>query len=172
MAYGFAVSNCAKLGGQKGEAVRYAFDPSTFDSSTSLILADESWRQYVFPLVTFGVLVDILLGSPLANAALKPLKRGGEGIDNEVTGDLQGAEGYDVTRSKERIDSEQLAKDAIARAENALELRKFLEERKSDWDKMEELKKSLDEDMQDFDSDYQNRGASLAEELEKRRNKN
>lgn len=42
---------------------------------------------------------------------------------------------------------------------------RFLDERKTDWDKFEEQKKSLDEQMQDFDSDYQAREESFAKQL-------
>ena len=47
---------------------------STTDSFSSLILADESWRQYFSLVLIGGVLIDILLGSPLANMALKPMR--------------------------------------------------------------------------------------------------
>lgn len=163
---GFTLWSLDGSGGRSRQFHRHAVDPSMFESSTSIILADESWRQYVFPVVTAGVLIDILLGSPLANSALKPL-RGAEADAGDE--DDRAADTYDVTRSKERVDSDKIAKAAIERAENALELRRFLDERKTDWDKMEEMKKSLDEGMQDFDSDFQTREEKLAQELEKRR---
>lgn len=115
----------------------YAFDPTVVtstlaESSSSLYLADATWRQYVSLALVVAVLVDILLGSPLANMMLKPMKDAlpaEEGKDN----DRAKAE----NRSKERIDSEQVAQAAIDRAQNALELRRFLDERKTDWDRME-----------------------------------
>jgi hypothetical protein len=163
---GFSVRSHVGPGRRSPKSHRYAVDPSIIESSSSMMIADESWRQYVFPVVTFGVLVDILLGSPLANAVLKPLQV----TETDEAGE-QASDKYDVSRSKERIDSEKFAKDAIARAQNTLELRRFLDERKTDWDKMEEMKKSLDEGMQNFDSEYQTREEALAEELEKIRNK-
>jgi hypothetical protein len=144
----------------------YALDPSSIGASSSLVLADATWRQYVSLALVGGVLLDIVLGSPVANSVLKPLK-GNEGeMDNEDDSSKKAAA---VTRSKERVDSEQFAKDALARAENTLELRRFLDERKTDWDRMDEMKKSLDETMQEFDEDYQARGDALSKELEKRR---
>jgi hypothetical protein len=130
-----------------------------------MMIADDSWRQYVFPVVTFGVLGDILLGSPLANAVLKPMKP----TETDDEAEEQASTKIDVSRSKERIDSDKYAKDAIARAQNTLELRRFLDERKTDWDKMEDMKKALDEGMQDFDSGYQTREEAYAEELKKRK---
>ena len=45
--------------------------------TSSLLLSEdgsvESWRQYVPLVVSVGVIVDILLGSPLANLALAPM---------------------------------------------------------------------------------------------------
>jgi hypothetical protein len=41
------------------------------EQSTTLIAAESNeWRQYVPLVVSFGVILDILLGSPLANLAL------------------------------------------------------------------------------------------------------
>lgn len=109
----------------------------------------------------------LVLGSPLANMLLKPM-RGDQEEEGDDTGEGKKASGAknDITRSKERIDSEQVAKAAIDRAQNALELRRFLDERKTDWDRMEDMKRKLDAEMQDLDEDLQAREESLA----KRRN--
>ncbi len=40
-----------------------------------LISATEGWRQYVPLVVSVGVILDILLGSPIANLALGPMVR-------------------------------------------------------------------------------------------------
>lgn len=85
------------------------------------MLAEDSWRQYVPLVVIAGVLVDILLGSPLANSALKPLRGDQPQADGE-TGDRANQDA--VSRSKERVDSDRVAQDAINRAESALELRR------------------------------------------------
>ena len=141
----------------------YAFDQSIMEPSySSMMLAQDSWRQYVPLVVIAGVLVDILLGSPLANSLLKPLRgdqpqssNGGEQDSNETA----------ISKSRERIDSDRVAQEAIARAESTLELRRFLDESKSDWDKMQEQMKDLEEQMQDFDADYQAREESFAKQL-------
>jgi hypothetical protein len=162
---GFSVRSHVGPGRRAPKSHRYVVDPSIIESSSSMMIADDSWRQYVFPVVTFGVLGDILLGSPLANAVLKPMKP----TETDDEAEEQASTKIDVSRSKERIDSDKYAKDAIARAQNTLELRRFLDERKTDWDKMEDMKKALDEGMQDFDSGYQTREEAYAEELKKRK---
>jgi hypothetical protein len=105
--------------------VQYAVDPSSLasfvESSSSLTVAEESWRQYVPLIVCAGVLLDIVLGSPLANMALKPMKGEPEPVDEDETGARA------ISRSKERIDSEQIAKAALDRASNSLELRRHEE---------------------------------------------
>eukprot|EP00539_Tryblionella_compressa_P005398 CAMPEP_0178764768 /NCGR_PEP_ID=MMETSP0744-20121128/18016_1 /TAXON_ID=913974 /ORGANISM="Nitzschia punctata, Strain CCMP561" /LENGTH=210 /DNA_ID=CAMNT_0020420063 /DNA_START=17 /DNA_END=649 /DNA_ORIENTATION=- len=137
-------------------------------SSSSLMVSVEVWRQYVALAVVAGVLVDILLGSPLANAALKPLRDAQEQLQDAE----EGKDGKTTKRpsSKERIDSDKVAQDAIARAENALELKRYLEERKTDWDRMEELKRNLDKNMQELDEDLKARQGSL-EQQETKKNK-
>ena len=137
-------------------------DPSVFESASSLTIADATWRQYVAFALISGVLLDIVLGSPLANIALKPLKGDEEdGAAGDDSKDVKLA----MDRSKERIDTEQYAQAAIDRAQSALELRKFLDERKSDWEKMEEIKRKLDSEMQDLDEDL----AAREEYLKKRK---
>ena len=49
---------------------------------------------------------------------------------------------------KERIDSEQVAQEALDRARNSLELREFLDQQK---DPIEEAQKALDKQMADLD---------------------
>lgn len=147
--------DCAKLGGIAQTRVAHLnLGPADFTSSSSLVIAAESWRQYVAAAVIFGVVLDIVLGSPLANTVLKPLR------PEEMEEDKSPSPVVD--RSKERINTEQFAKDAMERAEGALELRRYLEERKTDFDRMEDLKRKLDSDMQDLDADLQAREESLA----------
>ena len=141
----------------------YAFDQSIMEPSySSMMLAQDSWRQYVPLVVIAGVLVDILLGSPLANSLLKPLR--GDQPQSSNSGEQDSNETA-ISKSRERIDSDRVAQEAIARAESTLELRRFLDESKSDWDKMQEQMKDLEEQMQDFDADYQAREESFAKQL-------
>jgi len=138
--------------------------------SSSLLLSEdgsvESWRQYVPLVVSVGVIVDILLGSPLANLALAPMKRasengsGGESDDNDggsggslfsAFGGGEGGEDKALSRSKERVDSEAIAQAALDKAMGTLELKRFLEENKSDEQKYEDVRKKIDRQMQELD---------------------
>ncbi|CAJ1946346.1 unnamed protein product [Cylindrotheca closterium] len=145
------------------------------EDASSLMVATESWRQYVFPIVTAGVLIDIVLGSPVANNLLSAMRPDAEATSEE--GDEQrqhqfgvgsGSGRMDKTKLKERVDSEKFAKDAIARAQNTLELRRYLDDRKTDFDRLEDMKKELDANMQDFDSGAEKMSKTLSRELEKR----
>jgi hypothetical protein len=143
---------------------------SSFDSS--LLLSEEStesWRQYVPLVVSVGVIIDILLGSPLANLALGPMRRASEkgatgdstqdGSDNGGGGgSLFSAFGGDndggkvvVDKSKERVDSEAIAQAALDKAMGTLELRRFLEENKTDEQRYEEVRKKIDSQMDELD---------------------
>lgn len=134
---------------------------------SSLTLAGEeaSWRQYFSLLLIGGVLIDIVLGSPLANMALKPLRGDNyneQDDDDDSNKTKQSSNNSSSSdRSRERIDSDAVAKAAIERAQNALELRRFLDERKTDWDRMEDMKRKLDAEMQELDADLKAREESL-----------
>ena len=97
----------------------------------SIVVASdtESWRQYVPLAVSLGVIVDILLGSPLANLALGPMRRAsekgasGDSDDSDggaagggslfsAFGGLDAGSGKAVDRSKERVDSEASAPES------------------------------------------------------------
>mmetsp|Transcript_1791 Transcript_1791/g.3900 ORF Transcript_1791/g.3900 Transcript_1791/m.3900 type:complete len:204 (+) Transcript_1791:94-705(+) len=123
--------------------------------SSSLLVSVESWRQYVPLVISFGIIIDIVLGNPLANAVLKPM-RPEEGKDNEEKNDNK-------PRSRARVDAELIAQQALDKANNTLELRNFLEERKTDYDRMEEMKRKLDSTMQDMDEDMEARQKSIDE---------
>lgn len=127
----------------KDDSPRVSYHSAVVDSS-SILLSAESWRQYVPLIVSVGVIIDILLGSPLANSILKPMRP-------EEEPNQGGKE--EKPRSKARIDAELVAQQALDKANNALELRKFLDERKTDYDRMEEMKRKLDASMQDLDED-------------------
>jgi len=127
------------------------------EQSAAMILAEtESWRQYVPLAVSVGVIADILLGSPLANLALAPMKRATED-DKEEVGSEGGGEGTANKRRRirnpnERVDADAIGKAAVERARYSMELRTFLEENKSDEDKYEDMRKKIDAMAQDFDS--------------------
>lgn len=134
-----------------------------------VVVVGESWRQYVPLGVSVAVIIDILLGSPLANMALAPMKRasekgatgggGGDGEDGE-RGSLfsafgGGGDGVDGgtggSRGKERVDSLAIARAALDKAEGTLELRRFLDENKSNEQKYEDVRKKIDRQMEELD---------------------
>lgn len=114
------------------------------DDASSLLLAQESWRQYIPLAVSALVIVDILLGSPLLNLVVAPMKRQAEGEGGNETNMFQ----QPKVNPKERIDSEKVAQEAIDKARNSLELREFLDQQK---DPIEEARKALDKQMADLD---------------------
>lgn len=115
-----------------------------------------------------GVIIDILLGSPLANLALGPMKRasqkGATGDDSKEGSDNGGGtgslfssfggnlSGKVVDKSKERVDSEAIAKAALDKAMYTLELKRFLEENKTDEQRYEEVRKKIERQMEDLDN--------------------
>ena len=116
-------------------------------ASTSILLAEESWRQYVPLIVSALVIVYILLGSPAANSILG-LVRASEQQDDD-----QDAESPRVIQTKgERIDSGEVANEALEKARNALDWQVYKEETKRDEDRMEDLRKKMDQQMRDFDN--------------------
>lgn len=142
----------------QGGSRRVAQHRAVIDSS-SITVSAESWRQYVPLVVSVGIIVDILLGSPLANAVLKPM-RPEEDIDKEEKG-TKSAD--NKPRSKARIDAELVAQKALDKANATLELRNFLDERKTDYDRFEEMKRKLDASMQDLDEDMEARQKAIDE---------
>lgn len=118
-----------------------------------------------------AVIIDILLGSPLANLALGPMRRASEkgatgsgsddGNNNSGGRSLFSAFGEGVSNidargkvvdsSKERVDSEAIAKAALDKAMGTLELRRFLEENKTDEQRYEEVRKKIDRQMNELD---------------------
>ena len=65
----------------KDDSPKYTSLGAVVDSS-SLVVA-ETWRQYVPLVVSVGIIIDILLGNPLANAVLKPMSPVEEGDEND-----------------------------------------------------------------------------------------
>ena len=133
-----------------------------------------------------GVILDILLGSPLANLALGPMKRasekgarGGGGGDSttdsnqyesdddknggrslfssfsENSNNNSGGKSSDKGSSKrrERVDSEAIAQAALNKALNTLELKRFLEENKTDEQRFEEVRRKIDKQMEELEDD-------------------
>lgn len=128
---------------------------STIHQSTFLIAETEEWRQYVLLFVSLGVLLDILLGSPLANMALAPMKRAAESSDNEEGGGSDGSNNAKkpfARNPKERVDSGAVGDAALQKARYSMELRRFLEENKTDEQRYEDIRKKIDAEAAAFDS--------------------
>lgn len=133
--------------------------------SSILLTSDtESWRQYVPLIVSVAVIIDILLGSPLANLALGPMRRASErgsmgdsSRDSNVLGrnslfsNTGDAKTSGTSKSKERVDSEAIAKSALDKARNTLELKQFLEENKTNEQRYDEIRRKIDKQMDELD---------------------
>lgn len=120
------------------------------DSSSSILVAQESWRQYVPLVVSLFVIVDIVLGSPVLKSVtdrINPKNAVGDG----------GPGGATFDRSRERVDTEQFAKEAIEKAQNALELRRYLEENKTDEQRYQEIRSRMDAQMSKLDTKLEER---------------
>jgi hypothetical protein len=132
---------------------------AAFLSSTLSLAEAESWRQYVPLAVSLLVIVDILLGSPVANKALSALRpeneetaskgQGGSGGPFQTPSGKPGDSA--LVGQKERVDTMAIAQKALDKAEATKELRRFLDEGKSDYDKMRDIQDKMDADLQAFD---------------------
>eukprot|EP00815_Leptocylindrus_aporus_P012417 CAMPEP_0116060082 /NCGR_PEP_ID=MMETSP0322-20121206/6192_1 /TAXON_ID=163516 /ORGANISM="Leptocylindrus danicus var. apora, Strain B651" /LENGTH=134 /DNA_ID=CAMNT_0003544611 /DNA_START=298 /DNA_END=702 /DNA_ORIENTATION=+ len=123
-------------------------DVMFYSSSSSWIISVE-WnelRQYVPLVVILGVLVDIVLGSPLANSVLKPM-RDASGLVEDAWVDASDAP--PMTKYKERVDSEAIAREAYDQAMGVKDLREYLEKNKTEKQKMEELRSQIDRQLMD-----------------------
>mmetsp|Transcript_9495 Transcript_9495/g.17864 ORF Transcript_9495/g.17864 Transcript_9495/m.17864 type:complete len:234 (+) Transcript_9495:139-840(+) len=123
---------------------------------------NSEWRQYVPLVVSFGVILDILLGSPLANIVLGPMRRAAAkngSSDNEQDGlsnnSIQGASRF-IKNPKERVDSDALAQAALERARYSMELRNFLEANKTNEQRYEEMRKKIEKQAQELDDNLEN----------------
>lgn len=115
----------------------------------------ESWRQYVPLAVSLLVIVDILLGSPVANSVLGIVRaqeaQNGEGSDD--TASLSTLS--DVNTKGERVDSETVANAAIEKARNTLLWNTERERLKTDADRMEDIRRKMDNQLREFDEKKQ-----------------
>jgi len=118
-----------------------------YSSSSSWIISVElnELRQYVPLVVILSVLVDIVLGSPLANSVLKPM-RDASGLVEDALVDTSDAP---MTKYKERVDSEAIAREAYDQAMGVKDLREYLEKNKTEKQKMEELRSKIDRQLMD-----------------------
>jgi hypothetical protein len=133
------------LGSDRGTFTALSLTPLDIDAESVVEVATEassSWRQYV-PLVVSGVvIIDILLGSPLANAVLSRVRPPSSDTDTKDT--VSRNSNSNENRSAERIDSNKVAQEALQRAQYTLELRQFLQDRQSDADVYRDKQRQLE----------------------------
>jgi hypothetical protein len=133
------------------------------DLNSSLIgLNLDTTRQYVPLVVICAVIIDILCGSPLANLLLAPLRRATQSQEDRNTDLMETSEsrspellktgnGSRVNPdSRERIDSVAVAQAALDKARNSMELRRYLDENKTDKDRMDDLRKKIDSQLREL----------------------
>ena len=82
---------------------------------------------------------------------LSPIRKASFGEREEEEGAVA-MEERAFEKSRERVDSEKLAQEAVDKAWNSMELRQFLEENKTNQQKYEEILRKVDSKMQDFDT--------------------
>lgn len=128
-------------------------------SSTFLLAAEESLRQYIPLVVSALVIVDILLGSPAANAVLGSIRPkeqsfldSGEQAEQDNVSRPFGSSTTPGNTQRERVDTTEVAKAALERARTALEWNTEREKYKTDEQRMEEIRRKMDDQMRDFDS--------------------
>jgi hypothetical protein len=140
-------------------------------SSSIMLCQEDSWRQYVSVVVIGLVLIDVLLGSPFAKSLLNKARP--ENMSDEVDGNNRPsalgssrestpnpARGRASSYSrKPRIDVDGYAKAALERAEGVAQLREYLDAQKTDWDRMEDMKRQMDQKMQELDRKNRNEEA-------------
>lgn len=107
------------------------------------------WRQYVPLVVSCLVILDILLGSPIANLALAPMKRQVDDNDNNTNKEVSTKE--ISSKKRERVDSDKVVQDALERSRNIRELRDYLETRKTDSDNISEVRRKFDNQLEKMD---------------------
>jgi hypothetical protein len=77
---------------------------------------------------------------------------GGSSLFSAFSGsNNRGSDKGGSSRGKERVDSEAIAQAALNKALNTLELKRFLEENKTDEQKYEEVRRKIDKQMEDLE---------------------
>jgi hypothetical protein len=120
---------------------------------SKLLTSFDNIRQYIPLIVSLLVIMDIVLGSPIANGIINQLRStttsdtdtemNTTGNDTELSQRQQQPKSQQINRiSKqiERIDSKQIAQDAIQRAQYTMELRNYLNQQR---DPMIELQRTI-----------------------------
>lgn len=113
-------------------------------AATETASSIDNLRQYVPLGVSVLVIIDILLGSPMANGLLNKARPTANDTTNELLNfdDTNSRQSQNNKPSKERIDSQKVAQAAIQRARYTLELRSFLDAQR---DPVVELQRKMDQ---------------------------
>ena len=163
-----------------------AMDDVTASSSSS------SWRQYVPLVVSGGILLDIVLGSPAANSVLGILRQQQEQQDQQEPSttatnaqpmkddalsttsssssfwnpfgtrknpndDMTTTLSKNKNNQKERIDTVAFAQQALDKASATMELRRYLDENQSDWEKIQTVQRQLNDQLAAYDEEQNRR---------------
>jgi hypothetical protein len=132
-----------------------AFPPSLTDIA--------EWRQYVPLAVSVAVILDIVLGSPLANAVTSRLRPSATEDAEERRSNNRETISQQRRSSKERIDSQKVAQEAIQKAQFTLELRSMLEAQR---DPVKELQRRTEEQTALLQQNQAQLQAKLNDELQ------
>jgi hypothetical protein len=139
---------------------------TVFDTDMIVGVASEasSWRQYVPLVVSSFVLLDIVLGSPAANSLIRLTQQQVDDQHSNADSNTQGNESTTAAQTtlnsvantvdinKPRIDVDAVVKQALDKADNVKMLRSYLEENKTDWDRMEDIRREQDRLMDRLDN--------------------
>lgn len=112
---------------------------------------EAEWRQYVPLVAACTVILDIVLGQPLLKIVTAPMRRA-SGLDDDVNATRNDENPKFIRNEKERIDTNSFAQAAVDRARNSMELRKFLDENKTDEQRYEEKRKEIEKQMETLEN--------------------
>ena len=118
-----------------------------------MLAEQESWRQYVPLTVSLLIILDIVLGSPLANSVLslvRPKEEQQQQDDNNDTTTNKDNK-INIMTKGERIDSSLIATQALERARNALEYQAQRDKYMTDEQRIDRLRKKMDDQLRDLD---------------------
>lgn len=137
------------LEGATTTAATAAVVASPLSSSVFLVANQvESWREYVPLVVSALVIIDIAMGRPVANAIMRPLQQ--QQQDSAISN--EDAVAAANNKKKERVDTEAIAQQALDQAYASMELRRYLDENKSDAQRLQELRRQMDEEIVKVDA--------------------
>jgi hypothetical protein len=118
-------------------------------NGAGVVVLHAEWREYVPLIVSGAVIIDIVAGSPLVNAVMSFARPKETVEDND-----QASYDDDTTtgnQPKERIDTKKVAAAAVERAQSVVAVRQMLEDNKTDWDRIKDLQRKVEQQQAEFD---------------------